>query len=135
MSQFNALTGPELKRYLLTKIEEELDKSDKFGNHLTHPWIKYSFEVSISTYPQEAQDANPKVVAKGGEVLNDQNAIHDDLDANEPVVEVLKSSGVVDTPDKARVESNQPIPTTVKGPGDVLVDKPVQVKFPAKKDK
>jgi hypothetical protein len=133
MGQFNALTGPELKKFLLAKIEEELDKSDKFGNHLSHPWFQYTFEVAISTYPQNAMDAKPVVIAKG---LDTKIPDEIEIEALLPGVdEEFKSSGIVDTPDKARIESNQPIPTTVKGAGDILVDKPVMPKFPAKKEK
>jgi hypothetical protein len=129
MAQFNALTGPELKKFLLAKIEEELDKSDKFGNHLSHPWIKYRFGIDFVTYPQDAMDSEPKSIAKGSDEQGD---------APEEEKQVLTNAageGIIDTPDKARIETNQPIPTTAKGAGDVLVDKPVMPKFPAKKEK
>jgi hypothetical protein len=129
MAQFNALTGPELKKFLLVKIEEELDKSDKFGMHLAYPWIKYNFVVGLTVYPTQSMDAPPTPVASGQG--NDGDPGLKQADGTLEDMEI-KGEAVVDTPDKARIETNQPIPTTVKGAGDVLVDKPVMPKFPAK---
>lgn len=131
MAKFTALSGPELKKYILTKIEEALDKTDKFGNHLSHPWVKYEFELKMGTYPQQDKEDDPKILVSIAAEEKDG-----DITSAEIINDVMKNSGIIDTPDKARIETNQPIPTQTKGPGDVFVDKPVQAgvaKFPGRK--
>lgn len=133
MSEFTALSGPEVKKYLLAKIEEELDKSDKFGNHLTHPWFKYMFQIGLSTYPQQAMEEAPiKIV---GTIVGEEGTQPTGVEVEIPPSDIFFKQEVIDTPDKARIETNQPIPTPMKGPGDVLVDRPVVAKFPQVKGK
>ncbi|HEV2172528.1 MAG TPA: hypothetical protein VGR71_03125, partial [Nitrospira sp.] len=47
--------------------------------------------------------------------------------ADVPKAFAVADSKIVDTPDRTRIESGLPIPTTQPGPGGVLVDKLVEV--------
>lgn len=120
---FNALSGPELLKTVLADIERKLLATGEFEGHMTFPWVKYQYEVAMVVYPKQAVDAEPGISAKGDFEAGT-------LPSNEEVPEPahtfdVKDSVVVDTPNIARIESDQPIPTPGRGPGGVLIDKPV----------
>ena len=125
---FNALSGPELLKAVLTDIEKKLLATGEFDSHVTFPWVKYDYKVSMVVYPKQAVDAEPGIVVAGGETtgVDDPKMRHHDI-AVEDVV-------IVDTPDLARIASKQPIPTPGRGPGNVLIDKMVTPAAP-KSDK
>jgi len=126
MSQtFNPLTGIELKKAILNKIESSMDESDVFVGNITYPWVKYDFSVSMTSYPKNAPEAEPEKVAEGTEELGEASVRSKDA---ERVVIAPPSPIVIDTPDQARVEADLPIPTPVPVIGIGIVDKPVMQK-------
>lgn len=129
---FNALSGPELVKSILAEIEKKLLATGDFESNITFPWVKYEYQVSMVSYPKQAVDAEPVVVAKG--TGGDTAPVPGGAMADTLVETVVADVVVVDTPDLARIASEQPIPTTAKGPGNVLIDKPV-IPVPQKSDK
>ena len=126
---FNALSGPELLKAVLSDIEKKLLATGEFDTHVTFPWVKYDYRVSMVVYPKQAVDAEPGIVVAG--------------QFEAPVVEPgekpltqfkVEDTVIVDTPDLARIASEQPIPTPGRGPGNVLIDKMVTPAAP-KSDK
>lgn len=121
MSQFNPLNGAELKKVILAQIEKEMDDSGDFQANITYPWLKYTFEIKMNSYPKFAFDAEPVVVAKGGDSLSVEVPSTED-----DTKETLISGGTsVDTPDQARVDAELPIPTPTPTVHQGIVDKPV----------
>ena len=138
MQIFNALNGVELKQFLLQRIESKLDEHGDFKESLTFPWIQYEFSVKVLSYPKQAKDAEPGIVVEGegtatvterGGIQDGPITVHED--GVEEVFDI-KELRIIDTPDQARVDSKQPIPTPAPGPGGALVDKPVEFKLPLK---
>lgn len=125
---FNALNGLEMRKYILDQIEKKLEASNEFPEGLTFPWVKWT--VTILSYPQQDMSEEPKNVF-----------VEETEEPPKEATILINLDDVVDTPDKARVESNQPVPTTLPGPGlgmrdgkgfgplspPVMVDKPVLV--------
>ncbi len=62
---FLALNGTELKQFILKKIEEKLDATGEFTNHIAYPWIKYDFLIRILAVPQQQIGDDPKIQGKG----------------------------------------------------------------------
>jgi hypothetical protein len=128
MSQiFNALNGAELKKAILADIEREMDLTGEFRNHVTFPWVKYTAHITLLSYPKQAMDAEPgiKITASGVATDNLVPPV-----AEPEVVLDLKVGSVVNVPDQARVDSDQPIPTQSLAAG-ILIDAPVhRVKTP-----
>lgn len=132
---FNALNGVELRKYILSQIEKKLEASNEFPEGLTFPWVKWS--VTVLSYPQQDVNDDPKFKFSGED--GTKPPVKEDEPDPEPIV--IDLSEIVDTPDKARVESNQPVPTPTPGPGlgmrdgkgfgplspPVIVDKGVKV--------
>jgi hypothetical protein len=102
---FNALNGLELRKYILDQIEKKLEASNEFPEGLTFPWVRW--RLGILSYPQQDMNAEPK-----NEFTEESGTVPEG--AKEIVIDLEE---VVDTPDKARVESNQPVPTPTPGPG------------------
>lgn len=127
---FNALSGQELKKAILADIEKELELTGEFKQHMTFPWVRYEATVKVLSYPKQALDAEPaiKIEAKGEMVGDGAENISES--ARPEVILDLSIADVMDTPDKARVQSGQPIPTQARQNG-VLVDKPVHRIEPA----
>ncbi len=122
MQLFNALTGPELKEVLLRKISEQLDLTGEFKTNITYPWVKYNITVKLLSYPRQGIGDTPGIIAQvDGEIA----AGGEPPQVSELVVD-FSLDEVIDTPDKARVDADLPIPTTAQGPGGVLVDKQVK---------
>ena len=124
MSQFNPLSGTELLEVIIADIRKIAEESGEFSPNLAYPWIKYSYEIKLTTYPKRPIDAEPETVVAGG-----ANASTDDLDPQaiqEP--EVVLSSGdvIIDTPDQARVDADLPLPTAVPVVNVGIVDKPIR---------
>jgi hypothetical protein len=131
---FNALNGVELRKYILDQIEKKLEASNEFPEGLTFPWVKW--RLGILSYPQQDKNAEPKneFIEESGEIPEGSSEGSKEI--------VIDLEEIVDTPDKARVESNQPVPTPLPGPGlgmrdgkgfgplspPVTVDKPVVAK-------
>jgi hypothetical protein len=86
--------------------------------------VKYSFDLKVTVHPRQDQDdPNPSIQIK----------VIDWCGTEEPALEVKAAgAGVIDTPDQARVDSDQGIPTPTPGPKGVLIDKLVKVP-PSKK--
>ncbi len=115
---FNALSGPELLKVVLTDIEKKLLATGEFDAHVTFPWVKYNYSVGLVVYPKQAVDAEP-----GIKVAGEFEAPVVGPSEGTPVEIKVEDTVIVDTPDLARIESSQPIPTPGRGPGNVLVDK------------
>lgn len=122
---FNALNGPELLKSILSDIERELTLTGEFKNNITYPWVKYEATVKVLSYPKQNLADEPGIKV----AVTSETAFPNDVDDNtRPAPEVpevvfdLRLADVIDTPDKARVDSGQPIPTQGKAAG-VLVDK------------
>lgn len=117
-----AMNGREVLKYLIDRIEKKLDASGEFAEHVTFPWWKYSFEVKLLSYPKQDIDVDLNVVAQGEEVIGG-------IASEGTVVSELKveESETIDTPDKARIDSDQPINVPASGPGGNTIDKQVLV--------
>lgn len=124
MATFNALSGPELIAYILDKIKTDLEASGEFGGHVTFPWFKLDYEVKVLCYPKQDITDEPKVKVVG--------AAAEGAPETDSKVTKISNTHTVDTPDQARVETKQPVPTQAVGKGGVLFDKPVEIKPPAK---
>ncbi len=128
---FNALSGPELLKVVLTDIEKKLLATGEFDAHVTFPWVKYNYQVGLVVYPKQAVDAEPGIKAAGeGEVDNKDP----EVDKESAVSIEVEDTVIVDTPDLARIASNLPVPTPGRGPGNVLIDRMVTPAAP-KSDK
>ena len=126
---FNALSGPEAVKAILAVIEKRLLATGEFDGHVTFPWFKYDYNIAMVIYPKQAVDADPgiKVSGTGGSTTG----IPSEAKADEIHEVAISDSVIVDTPDLARIESDQPIPTPARGAGNVLVDKLVTPAPPA----
>lgn len=120
---FNALSGTELLEVVVSKIRATLLATGEFDSHVSFPWVKFDYHVGLVVYPKQSVDAEPGIVAKGEVTLGDPA----DAPAPEDELKEIKvqDTQIVDTPDLARIESEQPIPTPARGAGNVLVDKMV----------
>jgi hypothetical protein len=122
-AQFNALSGAELKAIILDRISKELDDSGEFSPNLSYPWIKWDFQVRVTTYPKHPVENEPEVVAEG----TIENNINHELLAETETVEVsVPEPIIIDTPDQARVDADLPLPTPVPVVNVGVVDKPVK---------
>lgn len=118
-----AMNGREVLKYLIDRIEKKLDASGEFAEHVTFPWWKYSFEVKLLSYPKQDIDVDLNVVAQGQETIGEIA-----LTGHEVVHTVeVEESETIDTPDKARIDSDQPINVPASGPGGNTIDKQVLV--------
>lgn len=117
---FNALAGPELVNVILDKIRAKLEATGEFAGNVTFPWVKFDFNVGLTVYPKQAVDDAPGIVAKDNGVMGETDQPPVD---ETPVEVVVNTTAVIDVPDIARIESNQPLPTVAPGPGGVLIDK------------
>lgn len=129
---FNALSGPELIAAILSDIEKKLVATGDFNSNITFPWVKYNYQISMVAYPKQPADSDPVLVASGDG--GSTEGVPGEAKADEITETVISNEVVVNTPDLTRLESNQPIPTPSKGPGNVLIDKPV-VPAPVKDNK
>lgn len=130
MSQiFNALSGTELKKAILADIEKEMDATGEFKQHMTFPWVRYEATVKILAYPKQALDAEPGIQLHAVGEMVGEGVENLPGEAPETILD-LRILDTIDTPDKARVTSNQPIPTQARAAG-VLIDKPVHRVEPA----
>lgn len=120
---FNALSGPELVKVILADIEKKLVATGEFDGNITFPWVKYNYQISMVSYPKQPADSEPVLVTSG--VGGSTEAIPSEAKADEVKETIVVNEVTVDTPDLARIESDQPIPTPGRGPGNVLIDKPV----------
>ena len=101
---FNALNGVELRKYILHQIEKKLEDSNEFPEGLTFPWVKW--EVKILSYPQQDVNDEPKF-----KFMGEDGSIPTPVDDEHEVpITVIELSEIVDIPDKARVDSDQPVP-------------------------
>lgn len=108
VAPFNALNGQELRNYITTQLAKKLEASNEFPEGLTFPWVKLS--LSILSYPQQGMNDDPKFkfsLEEGIAPTAEQ----------EPTVITINLDEIIDTPDKARVDSDQPVPTPTPGPG------------------
>lgn len=134
---FNALSGTELKKAILAELDKEMDLSGEFRSHVTYPWVKFDANIKILSYPKQDMNAEPLTVAVASGELSTGAAV----DYSVPVVTVaeINTQKIIDTPDQARIETGQPVPTqaTVAGvqvdkgivrPQPAALPKPVQVK-------
>lgn len=130
MPQFNALNGMELKKVILQQMERTLEDSGDFQQNVTYPWVKYSFELKMTSYPKFSADSEPISVAIAEDTLTDPDFMVPD---EPPTLTVVSSEPViVDTPDQARVDADLPIPTPVPVVGVGVIDRPVKQKVKAK---
>lgn len=120
---FNALSGPELKAVILAAIAKKLDDTGEFGGHMAYPWVSYTFKVGIVAYPKQAMNAEPGIVAEQADPV-DYGKFPSNAEAPEPAtITQVTGSDVIDTPDKARLDADLPLPTMAVGLGGVIVDK------------
>lgn len=117
---FNALSGPEILKAVLADIEKKLVATGEFDGHVTFPWFKYNFQVSMVVYPKQAVDAEPGIKVAGA---GEQGEVPEDGEDAAKKTVLVADTVIVDTPDLTRIESGQPVPTPGKGVGNVLVDK------------
>lgn len=117
---FNALSGTELLEVVVSKIRATLLATGEFDPHVSFPWVKFDYHVGLVVYPKQSVDAEPGIVAKGEVILGGEAP-----EGQEPQEIKVEDTQIVDTPDLARIESQQPIPTPARGTGNVLVDKMV----------
>jgi hypothetical protein len=105
VAPFNALNGLELRKYILSRVEKKLEESNDFPEGLTFPWVRWT--ITILSYPQQDINDDPKfkIVDEAG------------IPPTDPADIVFDLNEIVDTPDKARIESGQEVPTPVPGPG------------------
>lgn len=118
---FNALNGEELIKFLLVGVEKSLRESGEFGPAITFPWFEYRWILNVTVYPKQARGAEPliKLDAEGKAQGNQPD--------ESPTKIELSSGDVVDTPDLARIDSDQPIHIPEPSSGGVTVDKPRKV--------
>lgn len=115
---FNALNGKELVEVILDTIREKLEKTGEFPQGLTFPWVHFTFNVSVLSYPKQDRNAEPGIKVEGSEGSGEPAP----AEASETRV---SHSEIIDTPDKARVEHKLPVPTPSPSSGKVFVDKPI----------
>ena len=129
MPVFTALNGAEVKAVFLDAISKAMDESGEFKENLTFPWVKFSYDLKLTSYPKAAMDSDPASVAKGE--IEQEVPVMDG-----PVVETVITSEpvIIDTPDQARVDAGLPLPTAVPVKNVGIVDKPV-IQAPVKKGK
>lgn len=122
---FNALNGEEFLNYLIKTLRERCEATGEFHPAITFPWVKAEFSLKVTVHPrQEQNDPNPGI--------NITPTVEAQIEGVIPSPEVAMAvevggTFILDTPDQARVDSNQPIPTPSPGPKGILVDKPVMV--------
>lgn len=123
MNLFNALSGTETLEVILGKIRQDLENTGAFRGNLAFPLLKVEYTVKV--WNGSAQDfAGEPGVSVSGQAIERQFALPGEED--KPSITVAEST-VIDTPDKARVETNLPIPKTTIGPKGVKVDTPSKV--------
>ncbi len=136
MPHFTALSGSELKSVILKRIEQEMENSGDFNNNITYPWLKYIFELKITSYPKFAFDAELQTVVEiEGEHKDPEGAPENLVPSMDDVKETVITAEpmIVDTPDQARVDADLPLPTPTPVVNIGVVDKLVmQEKLPTK---
>src|SRR5215472_2920123 len=51
-TEFNGLTGSELKILILKVLEKTLDADTNFGLHMAYPRVRFEVTVEIDAYPR-----------------------------------------------------------------------------------
>ncbi len=131
---FNALNGQELKKIIMQQVEKAIDDDFHFRRHLTYPVVSFDWKLVVSAYP--LQPPKFEIAAEHDVVAAPEGAEIPVPKPGEIKTFELEGSSKIDTPDQARDESGQPIPTpTVVGrPGErVVVERPFDPP-PKKKD-
>lgn len=131
MPQFTALSGSELKSVILDKISRAMDESGDFNNNITYPWLRYSYELKMTSYPKFAFDAELQPVVKVEDEIKDplgapENLVPSMDDVKETVL--VSEPMTIDTPDQARVDADLPLPTPTPVVNIGVVDKMVMQK-------
>jgi len=114
--QFIALNGEELKTVILDRISKAIDFQGSFKPHLAFPLVKFTATINVWTYPEQSLEGTPGVVIKVSE---------GNEEVNKAVVTTMTVGDIIDTPDKARVETGIPIPETKKP--EPKPDKPISL--------
>jgi hypothetical protein len=129
---FNALSGQEVKKRILTEIERQLDADYRFRVNVTYPLISWRWKLAATVYPGEPANWEVNVGP-----VNTRHAESPMPDADAPTVEidlgggsdVSGPSGGGITADAARRDAGiaVPSPRRVAGPDQsrVTVDAPV----------
>jgi len=117
--QFNAPSGLEIMKAILTDVENQLKADFHFSNHLSYPLVNWRFRIALDCYPREVG----KFAVEGGGSLRDKNArtIEPDEVPEEVNIEGgrdVSAPGEGQTADAMRRETGQPLHrvTHVKGP-------------------
>lgn len=127
---FNALSGAELQKVLVDKLKFALEQSGEFPAHRTFPWVKIKLTLALTCHPQmdmkeEPVNVFPPLEVEAGELVG-----------LEPQTIDMTLTQVLDTPDKARLESDLPLPIQTEiraGQESMHVDKPtVPIAAPAR---
>lgn len=116
---FNALCGPELIEVLKDRLGRALEATGEFKPNVTFPWVEFDLSVKVLAYPQQGKGDEPRIKVR---VIDIVAVDERPADLSEKHIQV-SDNAIIDTPDKARVESGQPIPIPAPGPGGALVDK------------
>lgn len=123
---FNALNGQELKKIIMQQVERALDEDFHFRQHLTYPVVSFNWNLVVSAYPLQPPEfkigAEHDIVAapKGEEIPMPKP---EEIGTFE-----LGGRSKIDTPNQAREESGQAVPTpiVVGRPGEqVVVERPL----------
>jgi len=128
---FNAINGTELKKIILTRIQNQLNADTRFGHHLTYPQMSWRFKLAINVYPSEPSsmevEIGPETVkAPGAELLPaDTPHVEIDIGGGSDITAPVPGG---QTADAARREAGLavPAPQAIPGPGGerVTVDVP-----------
>lgn len=118
---FNALSGAETKKFLLSEIEKMFDESGNFTPHLTYPWFRFELDLKIILLSGRAE--NPGEMKTLGVSGVFQIGVDPAVPGTEETVE-FQASGEVNTPDTAREASDQALHITEESETGVKVDKP-----------
>lgn len=135
---FNPLNGLELKKIILDKMATAMDQSGVFRQARTFPWVHYNVALGLTVAPQQNQEDPPTIIAKvDGEFQSFEEIEQDGKKVvlvipapNVPTLETVTLDAVIDTPDLARLETNQPIPTQTVSETGISVDRPTMPKPP-----
>lgn len=116
---FNALSGAETKKFLLSEIEKMFDESGNFTPHLTYPWFRFELDLKITLLSGRAENPGEmKTLGVSGEGQGGEKG-EGELETVE-----FQASGEVNTPDTAREASDQALHITEESETGVKVDKP-----------
>lgn len=136
---FNALTGAEAKKMILTEIERQLDADYRFRANITYPVIAWRWKLAATVYPGEPANWEVNVGPKVQQAVatadkdrppmpgEDAPSVEIDMTGGRDVGAGTSIGGL--TADGARREAGMPVPTPrrVVGPegSRMTVDAPV----------